>query len=134
MNPEAVKAINTEKWVEFIDGLAQGAGVKAAADRAGLSHIICYARRKQDQEFANLWDEAREIGFAELEDEAKRRAHTGVLEPVFYQGSECGHVRKYSDQLLMFLMQGNMDKYKKKLDLTHKGGISVSFDKVDEKA
>jgi hypothetical protein len=40
-----------------------------------------------------------------LEDEAKRRAHDGIDEPVFYQGEKCGVVRKYSDNLLIFMLK-----------------------------
>ena len=47
------------------------------------------------------------------EDEAVRRAHDGVDEPVFYQGKACGVVRKYSDTLLIFLLKGRRpEKYR----------------------
>jgi hypothetical protein len=49
--------------------------------------------------------EAREIGKNELAAEAKRRAYNGTLKPVFHKGSVCGHIREYSDQLIMFLLR-----------------------------
>ena len=51
-----------------------------------------------------------------LEREAWRRASEGVKQPVFYQGEVCGHVRKYSDVLLIFLLKGaRPDKYREQL-------------------
>jgi hypothetical protein len=42
-----------------------------------------------------------------------RRAYHGVEEPVFYKGVQCGSVTKYSDRLLMFLLQArNPAKYR----------------------
>lgn len=40
-----------------------------------------------------------------LENEAVRRALSGVAVPVFHQGRECGSTVKHSDQLLMFLLK-----------------------------
>ncbi len=41
-----------------------------------------------------------------LEDEAVRRAKDGVEEPVYQGGKLVGHVQKYSDTLLIFLLKG----------------------------
>ena len=50
-----------------------------------------------------------------LEEEARRRAHDGVDEPVWFQGVQCGTVRKYSDTLLIFLLKGaKPDKYRER--------------------
>ena len=67
-----------------------------------------------------------------LEAEAKRRAVEGVEEPVFYQGKQCGVIKRYSDALLMFLLKGAMpDKYKERTstELTGAGGkdLRVEF-------
>jgi hypothetical protein len=48
----------------------------------------------------------KEEAIGGLEDEAVRRAYEGWLKPVFYQGRQCGAVRRYSDKLLMFLLKG----------------------------
>ena len=57
-------------------------------------------------EFKQALEEALNHGTDILEDEARRRAYDGVDEPVFYQGTMVGTVRKYSDALLMFLLRG----------------------------
>lgn len=134
MSPQAITAVQAERWGDFIENLADGYSVKKSANDAGLSEVTVYARRKDDEEFAAVWEEARAIGYMRLEDEAKRRALKGTLEPVFYQGAECGKVRKFSDQLLMFLLTANVDKYKKKQELTHKGGINITIDETDARA
>jgi hypothetical protein len=53
-------------------------------------------------EFAAQWGRRAQEGTDELEDEALRRAKDGVDEPRLYEGAVCGHVRKYSDMLLIF--------------------------------
>jgi hypothetical protein len=56
-----------------------------------------------------------------LEDEAIRRAHEGILTPVFYKGNPTGVMREYSDALLMFLLRGfTPEKYR------DRGSVEVS--------
>ncbi len=96
----------------FLDNLAEGATVRAAAQQAGVARSTVYAHRAADAEFAEAWDDAYEAGNDQLEDEAHRRAVEGVDEPVFHRGEIVGHVTKYSDQLLMFLLRGRRpDRY-----------------------
>lgn len=57
--------------------------------------------------FGEQVDFAIEMFNAKLEEAAVERAVEGVDEPVFYQGMECGSKKKYSDDLLKFLMQSN---------------------------
>ena len=57
--------------------------------------------------FSDQVDFALEMFNAKLEEAAVERAVEGVDEPVFYQGMECGSKKKYSDDLLKFLMQAN---------------------------
>lgn len=57
--------------------------------------------------FSEQVDFALEMFNAKLEEAAVERAVEGVDEPVFYQGTECGSKKKYSDDLLKFLMQAN---------------------------
>ncbi len=45
------------------------------------------------------------MGADALEDEAMRRAIDGVEKPVFRGGEVVGHVRDYSDSMLMFLLK-----------------------------
>ena len=65
-----------------------------------------YDLREADGEFAEAWSRAVESGTQVLEDEARRRALDGWDDPVFQQGQLVGHVRRYSDRLLEFLLRG----------------------------
>lgn len=106
----------------FLAALADGYSVSKASDEAGLSRQSFYAARERDEDFAEEWDEAIEAGTDKLEDEARRRAHDGVDEPAFYQGGICGHVRKYSDTLLIFLLKARRpDKYRERHSHEHTG-------------
>lgn len=97
---------------------ATGGNVSKACEAAGISRRTVYNWREEDLVFAAAWDEAVEFGTDELEEEARRRAFAGVDEPVFYQGEECGAVRKYSDTLLIFLLKGRKpDKYRERVTI-----------------
>jgi hypothetical protein len=56
----------------------------------------------------------------ELNGDDLRRCKDGVEEPRFYEGEVCGHVRKYSDTLAIFLLQARRpEKYSDKVTPTH---------------
>ncbi|BCL70527.1 phage terminase small subunit [Vibrio nigripulchritudo] len=116
----------------FFDALEAGFGVGESARRAGYSRRSTYDYRDQDADFAKRWEEAIESHVEALEIEADRRASVGVEEPVFYKGKECGRVRKFSDNLLMFRLKALApEKYRERRELTGKDGgpieTAVSF-------
>lgn len=97
----------------FLESLAKLGNVTAAAEHAGLDRVALYRLRKRNPSFAEAWAEAAEIGSSGVEDEAVRRGAEGWNDPVFYRGAQCGEVRKYSDNLLMFLLKlRRPEKYK----------------------
>jgi hypothetical protein len=101
-----------------------GGNVSRSCESAGISRPTAYEWRESDPEFAAQWNQSVEFGTDELEEEARRRAFAGVDEPVFYQGEECGTVRKYSDTLLIFLLKGRKpDKYRER--------VSIDVNKLD---
>ena len=78
--------------------------------------------------FGEQVDFAIEMFNAKLENAAVERAVDGVDEPVFYQGMECGSKKKYSDDLLKFLMQANNpSKYGKADGKTNAAPIVVQI-------
>lgn len=82
--------------------------------------------RKDDQDFADAYNQALETATDKLETEARRRAVNGVDEPVFYKGERVGAVRRYSDKLLEVLLKGNRpDKFKDRVE--HSGTLDVSI-------
>lgn len=114
-------------WVApFLDHLKTSCNVSASCRAAGISHSAAYALRDKDGDFAAAWDDALEQAYDHLEAEARRRAFEGTEEPVFYQGLECGTVRKYSDSLAMFLLKGYRRKrFGDKTELTGKDGEAL---------
>jgi hypothetical protein len=108
-----------KKEAEFLAVLREtGGNVSRACAAISLSRSRVYEWREADPSFAQSWDEAVETGTDELEEEARRRAFSGVDEPVFYQGEECGVIRKYSDTLLIFLLKGRRpDRYRERVTI-----------------
>ena len=86
--------------------------VSYAAKAAEISRRIHAEWLQDDAEYPAAFDAAAEQAADVLEAEARRRAVTGVEEPVFGSlGAGCGsgvvgHVQKYSDVLLIFLLKG----------------------------
>ena len=91
----------------FIEEIARSGNISAAARVAGASRQEFYRTREEDPEFAAAWEDAIQQATDRLELEARRRAHDGYEEPVFYQGVEVATVRKYSDQLMIQLLKAH---------------------------
>ena len=91
----------------FLDTLRGTGNVRFAASNADVARQVAYRARDSSATFRADWDEALEEARELLEAEARRRAAIGVDEPVFYKGQVVGHIRKYSDKLLMFLLKAH---------------------------
>ncbi len=99
----------------FFAHLAKAGMVGAAAQAAGYSRTQLYQWRKDDTDFACVWDEALDDYVEALEAEADRRAKDGVLKPVFYMGEIVGEIPQYSDNLLMFRLKAlRPEKYRER--------------------
>lgn len=90
---------------EFLDHIAVGKSVRAAAAAIGVKPHLPYSWRKLDEGFSAAWSAAEEAGTDIIEEEAFRRAVTGVEKPVYRGGEIVGHVADYSDAMLMFLLK-----------------------------
>lgn len=89
----------------FLAALAAGRSVRVAAQLAGIAPSTAYKWRAADAEFQAEWCAAEEAGTDIIEEEAFRRAVTGVEKPVYRGGEVVGHVSDYSDTMLMFLLK-----------------------------
>lgn len=115
-----------EKDETFLNQLRRGTSVTGAAIAAGYSRRSVYEYKEADPEFAKAWDDAWEAGGDVYEDEAHRRGVEGVDEPVFYQGVECGVVRKYSDTLLTLKLKGRRPQvYRENVNMALSGQVQV---------
>ena len=128
------KALNKEEV--FLLTLAESGNVSRAAAKAKLSRTQLYNKRKADPDFARVWDEAETLGVSALEDEARRRAYEGVLEPVFHKGVKVGTVRKFSDTLLIVLLKAQLpEKYRENIKMDVSGDLNISaLEKARERA
>jgi hypothetical protein len=106
----AVRRGTARKRARFLELLALGHSVSKAALLAEVSRAHCLELKARDEAFARAWQEAEDIAADLAEDELHRRAVKGVLEPRFYQGVKCGSVRKYSDRLLLRLLEARRPK------------------------
>lgn len=61
----------------FLDHLAESSNVTASAEKAGISASRAYKVRREETEFARLWQEALAEGYLHLEMEVLRRLRAG---------------------------------------------------------
>lgn len=97
--------LTDKKREEFLDYLRGGWSITASAGRISVSRQAVYALRQSDRDFARQWEDAYESGTDIFEDEVKRRAVEGTEKPVFYQGEIVGHIKEYSDTLLIVALK-----------------------------
>jgi len=109
----------------FIKWLSRKGNVSAACKKAKIDRSTAYEWRKDDPNFAKRWEEAIEIATEWMEEEARRRAADGVLQPVFQGGKRVGSIRKYSDTLLIFLLKAHKpEKYRDNYHIEHAGTLT----------
>lgn len=86
--------------------------VKWAARVAKIARKTHYCWLKGDLEYAVAFKEARMVAADFLESKLVERATVGWLEPVYFQGKVCGHVRRFDDSAAQFLLRAWMpEKY-----------------------
>ncbi len=112
----------TVKKEAFLKALARLGNVSDACRKARVPRRTVYNWRDEDPAFAEAWNEALEVATDALEREARRRAVTGTLRPVYQGGKLVGRIREYSDTLLIFLLKGaRPDKYADRVKSEHSG-------------
>jgi hypothetical protein len=102
----------------FLTALAETGNYKESAKLAGVSRMTAWRHKTSDPDFAQQCADAEQEAADLLEKEAWRRATEGTDEPVFYKGDKCGTIKRYSDNLLMFLLRGTRpEKYRERFIL-----------------
>ena len=108
----------------FLAKLQEMAVVTFAAQAAGITRSGAYKARDRDPKFARRWQEALDTAVDMLEAKAHEVAFVGVLEPVYYKGDLVGHVRKYSVDMMKFLLAAHRpEKYRHNVAVNHAGKI-----------
>jgi len=118
----------------FLHWLRLGWSVTAARQFAGLAKETVYKHRERDPAFAAAWEAALEEGTDRLEDEAVRRAVHGVKDPIVYEGKIVGARLKYSDVLLITLLNARRpEKFKYRAEVTEKPAEPIDLSKLSDK-
>ena len=118
----------------FIELLRETGNVTLAAQHAGQSRNQVHDVRQRSKRFAAQWDDALEEATDLLEAEARRRAFTGIDKPVFFKGEVVASIKKYSDPLLMFLLEAyDPQMFRDGGKVEQPGAIDVGVDRDREK-
>ena len=111
----------------FLARLEETACIALAAQAAGISRRHVYRTRELDPKFAERWQEALDTSVDMLEAKAHEVGFVGVLEPVFHQGKTVGHIRKYSVDMMKFLLSAHRpEKFRQNHSVQHSGEIATS--------
>ena len=112
------------RWAKaFLTALAITGNVTKASEVAKCDRPKTYELRNTDPVFAAAWEAALDQAADYLEEEARRRAHDGLIKKKFNNGEpvidpatgEQYVEHEYSDTLLIFLLKGTRpEKYRER--------------------
>jgi len=134
-------AANRKRFLEIYQ---ETGNISAASLRTGIDRGTHYKWLGADPDYAAAFEEANQTATDLLIEEARRRACDGWTESVIYQGKQCYAkewnsetdqfeltqtplaIRKYSDNLLMFLIKARRPEFRDswKGELEYKGPVS----------
>jgi hypothetical protein len=113
--------------VAFLREFATCGIILHAAQSAGVGRQTVQDWRRNDPVFVDLMTHAHEDALDLLEEEARRRGHDGVLEPVYQGGHKVGEIRKYSDHLLMMFLKGKRrESFSERTETTGANGTTLA--------
>lgn len=105
----------------FLAEYAKRGTITHACRKAGISFETYYGWQEHDEQFALMFNQAKVAYNDTLRAEINRRAVEGVLKPVFFQGKLAGHIREFSDTLLIVQAKARMAEYREKQTIEHTG-------------
>ena len=115
---------------KFLNLLSDTGNVSKCCKALNITRVQMYKHRRENSKFKEAWEAAYQVAIALLEDEAWKRA-MGVEHDKFNKlGKKTGVVKKYSDTLLMCLLQANFpDKYqyRQKVDASVTGDLTIKI-------
>lgn len=91
---------------KFLAALADTSNVSASARAAGVSTTRAYRTRREDDEFANRWQEALCEGYDNLEMDLLHRMRTGEVKPA--PGAKRG-VRQFDNAVALRLLAAHRE-------------------------
>jgi len=121
--PTWLDKIRHRKKRAFLAAFAEAGTVLGASEASGVDRQSHYNWLRDDVLYVEVFAAAKELSIDKLEKTARKRAIDGVEEPVYQGGKEVGKQIKYSDTLLMFLLNGEKpQKYKQRHEMSGPGG------------
>jgi len=112
----------------FLEAMAEDPNVSRAAAIARVNRQYAYEVREKNEALAKAWDCAVAHSVDTLETEARRRAYRGTTRPIMYQGVKVGHIREFSDVLMMFLLRAHRPSKYRELQTAAPSGAPVHVD------
>jgi hypothetical protein len=101
----------------FLDEFRQRGNITAAVRAVGIARVTPYRWCEADKKFAEAFADSAEEAIELMEWEARRRAMGEVQTPVYHNGEVVGHIPRYSDSLLMFLLRAHRpEKYRERYE------------------
>lgn len=121
--PELVEQTEqASKKERYLRAIALAGTLTAGCKAARVSPHTVYQWREMDDSFVFSEREAQSAFADALEQEAVRRAWHGIDKPVYQGGELVGHIREYSDSLLIFTLKAvRPEKYRDRYDVTTGG-------------
>jgi hypothetical protein len=112
--------------MSFLEAYAQTFSVVRAAEAAEVSPSSHYRWYHKLANYRAAFEKRKQLGGQWLETECLTRAGEGWLEPIYYQGAECGQVRRFDSGLAQFLLRGLLpEKYGSKTEISGPQGAPV---------
>jgi hypothetical protein len=101
-----------ERARDLLKAYAETCNIRQACRKAKVARSTHYKWLEKYPKYRDSFTKTKLWAAEYLESVAVERASVGWLEPVHYQGAVCGHVRRFSDGLMMKLLTGMMpEKY-----------------------
>ncbi|MGQ0583894.1 MAG: hypothetical protein ACT4O6_18305 [Reyranella sp.] len=91
----------------FFHYLGRTGSVTVAANRAQLRRSTLYQKRQDDEDFAERWARALDLGVERLQDNAMNRVMNGTPKPIYRNGRQVGSVQQFDNRLLQFLLKAH---------------------------
>jgi hypothetical protein len=114
-NKTAKDKPRTSKKLAFLITYGKCGNMAQACREVGISYCSLSTWRKKDIKFANAMQRALSVYVCRLEEEAHRRGVDGVDEPIFHKGVVVGFKTRYSDLLLIKLLEAYApEKYRER--------------------
>jgi|SRR5262245_4716617 len=111
----------------FLDAFAQAGTCIGAAKLSGVDDRLHYAWLAKSEQYRKDFEIAKDRAAQVLEAEARRRACDGYDDPIYFQGVQVGHVRRYSDLLMIFLLKAaKPDIFRDYHSVNVKGSVQTS--------